>query len=272
MRPTNADSTIGLSLAYAVGVVCLLGLLQLLAFSLTSVALSGWMGAGSGLLAFGLWQLRETPQPKGWESALLLVATGLGIWLGQAALHIPVEKTVWGILTGIGVTGVLVFFRHLRQSPQCRICAQALGRTEHTCPRCGHTVCGRVTCWQSSDCRCADCELLGRPLLLLEDEAWWRTRLRERLTTGRCSRCGKAASPAVDLRKCRQCPRTMCTQCWDWENGVCVKCRWVIPDLPAALQQCQAEASTARATGPGASQRRTSLRSRRDDAEIRDEL
>src|SRR4029450_13535206 len=75
---------------------------------------------------------------------------------------------------------------------------------------------------------------------------WWFVRLGPRLAGGRCLRCKRDAGEC-DLRPCGQCPWAMCTQCWDLENGRCMRCHWRIPDLPESLRESGRERCDPRA-------------------------
>jgi hypothetical protein len=40
----------------------------------------------------------------------------------------------------------------------------------------------------------------------------------------------------TDLRVCGKCGRPQCRDCWDFSNGQCGRCHWIVEDLPEALR------------------------------------
>jgi hypothetical protein len=45
----------------------------------------------------------------------------------------------------------------------------------------------------------------------------------------------RSEATEADLRECGKCGWPMCKRCWDYNNGRCSHCEWIVPDLPAAL-------------------------------------
>jgi hypothetical protein len=213
-------------------------------------------GALMGLLAYGLWGLRGTPSYSSLDLYLPLLAAGIGIASGgMLSRHIRLSGDspqagpqagmansglvdsgmieVWAVVLGLAVGGAVIAWRLRNRATRCHICRRMLGSSRESCPRCGNSVC--LNCWNADSYRCAGCERSRTPLLSIEEEEWWDERLGERQSVGRCVRCRREAKER-DLRKCGNCPRAMCIQCWDMENGRCIGCDWVIPELPQALE------------------------------------
>ncbi|HKX32890.1 MAG TPA: hypothetical protein VJ302_34730 [Blastocatellia bacterium] len=198
-----------------------------------------------GLLPYGLWKLRGDDSGSSrdwyWPAAAAVIGIaggGLGGYLVRAA-DSPAEgglDSYWynWLAVGLGavVSGLLVYREHRGRAQRCDCCQQVLGHNPQPCPRNDHWVCAK--CWRPELLRCIDCERLRTPLLALEEDEWWDERVGGRLSLGRCSRCNLTAEER-DLRRCGGCTWPMCTDCWDQENGSCVRCSWIIPDLPEPL-------------------------------------
>jgi hypothetical protein len=209
-------------------------------------------GALMGLLAYGLWGLRGTPGYSTLDLYLPLLAAGIGIASGGILSRYirlsgdspPAGLTnsglvdsgiieVWAVVLGVAVGAAVIAWRLRNRATRCHICRRMLGSSRESCPRCGNSVC--LNCWNADSYRCAGCDRSRTPLLSIEEEEWWDERLGKRQSVGRCVRCRREAKER-DLRKCGNCPRAMCIQCWDMENGRCIGCDWVIPELPQALE------------------------------------
>lgn len=233
---------------YAIGILFLAGAIQF-SVGLTDHRVSIIVtGAILGLAPYGLWRLLERSSQVGLNLYVFGAAAAMGIasggalnWLRQTTEAAKTEAILAGglALTLGALTCILMILlqqRHQLQS--CNICRRPLGRDWHECPRCKYAVCKRQPCWNPSGKRCSDCIRLERPLLALESDAWWTDRVGARLPRGRCSCCDAGAAKA-DLRECGNCTRAMCIRCWDLENGVCIKCNWVIASLPEPLKLFQ---------------------------------
>jgi hypothetical protein len=209
-------------------------------------------GALMGLLAYGLWGLRGTTSYSSLDLYLPLIAAGIGIASGGILSRYkqspggsqPVGLTdsgptdwgmieVWAVALGVAVGGAVVARRLRNRAARCHICRRTLGSSRQSCPRCGNSSC--LNCWNADSFRCASCDRSRTPLLSIEEQEWWDKRLGNRQRAGRCIRCRREAKER-DLRKCGNCPRAMCIHCWDMENGRCIGCDWVIPDLPRPLE------------------------------------
>jgi hypothetical protein len=209
-------------------------------------------GALMSLLAYGLWGLRGAPSYSSLDLYLPLLAAGIGIasggilsryirlsgdspqsGLANSGLVDSGMIEVWTVVIGVAVGGAVIAWRLRNRATRCHICRRMLGSSRESCPRCGNSVC--LNCWNADSYRCSGCDRSRTPLLSIEEEEWWDERLGNRQIAGRCVRCRREAKER-DLRKCGNCPRAMCIQCWDMENGRCIGCDWVIPDLPQALE------------------------------------
>ena len=226
----------------ALGIILLAAMLQLLFALQGSVALLLGAGFGIGLLLpLGIRFLQTASAGQKLDLYWPSFCTVVGIFLGNL-LGEQIKPSTSFVASGVAVllgavgSGIAIAYLHRKHSSACQICHRPLAREQRSCPRCHHVVCAQTNCWNAEYGRCADCHWLRRPLLALEEEAWWLRRLGAQVTVGKCIRCEKSAQ-ATDLRKCGQCPRSMCVQCWDQENGRCLRCRWVLPDLPEDLQQ-----------------------------------
>lgn len=208
-------------------------------------------GALMGLLAYGLWGLRGTKSYSSLDLYLPLIAAGIGIASGgilsrykqfpgdhppvgpaDSGLTDSVMIEVWAVALGVAVGGAVVVRRLRNRAPRCHICRR-MGGARQPCPRCGNSTC--PNCWNADSFRCVSCDRSRTPLLSIEEQEWWDKRLGNRQRAGRCIRCRREAKER-DLRKCGNCPRAMCIHCWDMENGRCIGCDWVIPDLPQPLE------------------------------------
>jgi hypothetical protein len=65
-------------------------------------------------------------------------------------------------------------------------------------------------------------------------EEWWARELGPRSQHGACVSCYKEAHE-TDLRECQQCRWPMCKRCWDYYNGRCERCGWIVRDVPKEL-------------------------------------
>lgn len=209
------------------------------------------MSVPLGLLPYGLWKLGGSDAFSDWDLWLPVVAAFTGLALGGAAFLAVVQSpnksadsslfvfVLLGVLFGTLSSGASLLWKRRQLSAKCPCCRQSLGKRTYFCPRgphaIGHVVC--AACWRPDHCRCKDCHWLRTPLLALQDADWWEHETGKRARAGQCSACGSQAADS-DLRPCKQCTRSMCVACWDMENGRCVKCSWVIENLPDSLAAC----------------------------------
>lgn len=208
----------------------LLAVLQLLA------ALAGPVGAiaGSlvvGLASFGIWRMFHLAFETAW-APLVLVGTASLAGIGLAYLSHP-DPVLWlGPLAAVAVAGVVLAVTR-RKARRCGLCNRRLGEVALACPRCGLVVCDSG-CWVHEHCRCKLCEDNRVPIFPPEGR-WWDQHFGPRMRHGRCQLCLAEAADA-DLRPCRRCGRGQCRPCWDFHNGQCGRCAWVVEGLPEALQ------------------------------------
>jgi hypothetical protein len=207
-------------------------------------------GALLGLLPYGIWTFIESTNQDNSDLVLPGIAAITGVLLAgimrliTQSSELLVIDLLAVILAATG-SGTIIILRLRQRVEACQICGHRSSRAYHSCPRCEKAVCHQSSCWVSEDYRCSECMQLRRPLLTLNVESWWLQRLGPKVTSGSCCRCGLGAN-RCDLRKCGQCPWSMCTQCWDFGNGCCSRCSWIMPDLPAALESYFGEIEVSR--------------------------
>lgn len=220
--------------------ILLTAALQILAGSSASSLVVLATAALMGLLPYGLWTFIESTNQDNSDLILPGIAGVTGVLLAGIVRLITqspellVIDLLAVILAATG-SGIIIALRLRQRAAACQICGYRSRRAYHSCPRCEKAVCHQSSCWISEDYRCSECKQLRRPLLTLNVESWWLQRLGPRDASGSCCRCGLGAN-RCDLRKCGQCPWSMCTQCWDFGNGCCFRCSWIMPDLPASLR------------------------------------
>lgn len=194
-----------------------------------------------GTLAFSFWRLLDPEESAGRGHLRAALTAGAGSGVGFVAglllgfTDAPVFDAA-GILLATAVASALYSWRAQARVAICVLCRNPAGPHEgFDCPRCGDRICARQRCWNSRHSRCARC--FEREIVILPmQEKWWMTRLGRRVMTGECLSCGKEAQESgTDLRDCGQCHWPMCRRCWDYYNGICQRCEWVIPDLPPRL-------------------------------------
>jgi hypothetical protein len=233
----------GLRIIGGAAAVLLVGTCHLLAGLLAD--LSGYsviilMAGGSlCLLSYGIWQFLDSQAYPELDLYLPGAAAVIGIALGSIprwilglSQSVPVDALA--VMLAVVSSGIIIAIRLRGRRSRCEICRHHLTHTYYQCPRCDRMICDRPSCWVGDYNRCSDCDRYQMPLFQF-DEAWWRKRLGPRLESGRCLRCEKDAREC-DLRRCGRCPWSMCTQCWDLENGRCTRCLWTMPDLPESLK------------------------------------
>ena len=229
---------------YSISIILLGMVIQLI----TGVLLPAWGGLFVGVLqsflADGAWQWLDTTL----SDRMMRYGTGglalAGIVLGSTLFFLLIGDSThpWAFdgvaaFTAIITSSGLIAHRrrnHRNYTQGCNICGRRLTASALDCPRCHFQVCDRASCWREKYFRCTDCDQLQRPLLVLEEPAWWIERLGERLRSGACYLCRTDAAEC-DLRRCGRCLKAMCAACWDLENGRCIRCGWVLPALPESL-------------------------------------
>jgi hypothetical protein len=210
----------------------------LLALAQTLGAIAGAVeaivvGAADGLLVFPLFRLFGIE----WEQPLLplvtaVLASSIGTFVGS--LGTPEPLSWQGISPLCAVAScLLAAFLGKGRTRVCQLCRQRLGNTmAFECPRCGLLVCERK-CWRFDSCRCRLCA--DQAVSVFPSEArWWEEHFGARVPSGKCQLC---LSEQADLRSCPQCGRLQCRECWDYANGQCGHCGWVVADLPPVLKR-----------------------------------
>jgi hypothetical protein len=221
-----------LTLAWAAGagIVSTLGVRFLLPAGNAPHDLAAMLVAGSGLALGGALKWMVGSPAAGWQDPIALLVAEGGAWAADVLLSRDAATP-------------------------CFICHQPLEEGAHfTCPRCRETICTRPSCWVARHFRCRSCDERDVVLFPIAEETWWRTRLGARVTTGACASCYKEADE-TDLRACGRCQWPSCKRCWDYHNGQCTHCQWVLPDLPAALRPFLASRSEGAAAAVNAGRR-----------------
>jgi hypothetical protein len=230
----------GLRIICAAAAVILVGTFHLLAgLSGNSIIILMAGGLLCLLPYYGLWKLLDSEAYPDLNLYLPGVATVTGVTLATMArlllgLSQPSLVDLFAVLLAVVGSGIIIAIHLQGLRGRCELCRHPLTHTCHQCLRCDRTICGRPSCWIGEYHRCADCEAYQVPLFQLNEEGW-SERLGPRVDSGRCLRCEKEAREC-DLRRCGRCPWPMCTQCWNLENGRCIRCRWMMPDLPESLR------------------------------------
>lgn len=190
-----------------------------------------------GLLAYVFWRIvtvGETPKRSGWAI--------LGVSAGGSALGLITARLLglpgggWWDAAGVllaGFAGLAIHSLLAESARPCQLCGSEARGASFTCPRCQDVVCSRPTCWNARYSRCTRCHEREVPILPIHEQ-WWVARVGRRAHRGECTHCYKEAHEA-DLRECGRCHWPLCRRCWDYLNGTCPRCEWVMPDLPPAL-------------------------------------
>lgn len=193
-----------------------------------------------GLLPFGVWALFESESSTNLDLLLPGVAGVVGVlgggmarWAASSFETMPADVGATLLCAGVGAA---MFAMRARQGGEmCPLrCGSRLTERSPECLRCELVVCGNPGCWYTERYRCADCDLLRRPLFPSEDEDWWAERMERELGQATCERCNRHEGTCT-LYNCGGCSWPTCTRCWDSENGRCVRCGWVLPGLPKSL-------------------------------------
>lgn len=205
-------------------------------------------GGAAGLLVFPLFRLFGIEMERVW----LPMATAVGAsCVGTAAGSLGAgQRLVWEALApacALAVCSAILAFRN-RRSRMCQLCRRQLGGAmAFQCPRCGLLVCEQK-CWRFDSCRCRLCAENAVSVFPREPR-WWDQQFGPRLTAGSCQLC--LAELPADLRACGSCGRPQCRECWDYANGQCGQCGWIVPQLPPALERYMLTESAAVGGPPG---------------------
>lgn len=210
-----------------------MALAQLLS-ALTHPALAFVAAAAIGFGSFAPFKLFELDLLSWWAPPMLAAASSL---TGVLLCSLRPSRATWAFgfapALALATAGIVVLVRR-GASKRCALCNRRLGSgVAFECPRCGLLVCDQG-CWDFDHCRCRLCEQHKVPVFS-PDGRWWDKQLGPRTGHGRCQLCQSEAAE-VDLRACAKCGRPQCRSCWDYANGQCSRCGWVIGDLPPQLK------------------------------------
>lgn len=227
---------------YAVGLVILIGGLQFLAGLSGSGVVVVACAALLSFLPFGVWLLLETEGGARLDLKLPAAAGVAGVFAGGAlrwasglAEGMMLADLLATLLCAACGVAVIAWGARRKRTGCALLCGRVLSERSRQCPRCERFICGRSSCWRAELYRCADCEWLRRPLFPSdEEEDFWQESLGRKVSHGTCQQCSYHANNCT-LYDCRGCQWPMCTQCWDSENGRCVRCGWTLPGLPENL-------------------------------------
>jgi hypothetical protein len=217
----------------------LLVLLQLVAGLVNSIV-AAVCGCLIALLALGIFRFFEVEFANQWTIPLVPVGSSV---VAIAVLYFVAGKdeTLWfAPLTAAATAGVVVAIARM-SSRRCGLCNRRIGGgVAFDCPRCGMLICER-NCWVFEQCRCRLCEQ-NRVPIFSPDGRWWDKHFGPRSNHGRCQICLGTAEE-TDLRVCGKCGRPQCRVCWDFSNGQCSRCHWIVDDLPEQLRPFMAVSS-----------------------------
>jgi hypothetical protein len=236
----SSGGELGLRIICAAAAAILVGTLHLLA-SLSGSSVTILIAGGLLCLLpyYGLWTFLDSEAYPDLDLYLPGVATIIGVTLATIARWIfgwsqSILVDLFAVILAVVSSGTIIALHLQRHRERCELCRHPLTHTYYRCLRCDRMICDRPRCWVGEYHRCSDCEKYQVPLFQLNEEGW-SERLGPRIESGRCLRCEKEAREC-DLRRCGRCPWPMCTQCWDLENGRCIRCRWMMPDLSEFLR------------------------------------
>lgn len=229
-------------------------LVGLIYFALTATGLALLLSPAVGLVGFVFFRLID-PEGRGRAGYLrVLCAAGGGTVLGAAASTLlgVTQTRMWdwiGVVIATTFATAIYSLAGRSNTNRCVLCKAPSGSGTN-CPRCGDWVCARPTCWTAKFARCTRCHERQIVIFPIADK-WWDARLGRRVMKGECTSCFTEAHE-TDLRECGQCHWPMCRRCWDYYNGVCQRCEWAMPDIPARLAPFLRRPKTTRGLGRAA--------------------
>ncbi len=193
------------------------------------------------LLAFGIFRFFEVEFESPWVIPVVPVASSvIAIAIDYFAAVNGQDVALWfAPLAAAGTAGITVAVSR-RSSRRCGLCNRRIGGgVAFNCPRCGLLVCEH-NCWAFEQCRCRLCEQ-NRVPVFSPDGRWWDRNFGPRSAHGRCQIC-QGTAEETELRVCGKCGRPQCRECWDFANGQCSRCHWIVGDLPEQLRPFMAGA------------------------------
>jgi hypothetical protein len=214
----------GMSCGFAIFLIQLCGAIPGPRFALLAAVTAGVLGVVlSAKLQVG----------AGWTPVWLVAACSAAAIL--LSFQNKADALLWlAPLVASFAAAVLVLYKRKTQARHCALCRRTARALLFICPRCSQPVCDSDDCWNYDHCRCQQCED-NRVPILRQDAAWWTTQFGAVLSQGRCLLCLTDVVRA-DLFACPRCGRPQCRRCWDYANGQCTACRWLIPELPERLR------------------------------------
>ena len=216
-----------------IGAGFVLALAQMLG-TMTGTAAAIVAGVADGILVFLLFRLFGIESDLWWVPVITALGASCAGTLG-GSLGID-QRLSWQWLGPACAATVCLGVESVRRASSrvCQLCRQRLGGAiAFECPRCGLLACERK-CWRFDSCRCRLCADHSVPVFPHEPR-WWDEQFGPRVSGGQCQLC-LSKDPATDLRSCANCGRPQCRECWDYANGQCGHCGWILADLPAALK------------------------------------
>lgn len=220
---------------WAVFVFCgvLLAFVQLLA-AFAHVSLALLAAVVIGFLVFFFLQFFQLKLDAWWPPLVLAMCASLGGTLLR--LLSEQRASLWIAFAPLLalVTSGSITISQRRLAKRCGLCNRRIGGDlALECPRCGLVVCDQ-SCWDFDHSRCRLCES-NRVPIFTPDGRWWDGQFGPRVDFGGCQVCLTPAAEA-NLRACGKCGRAECKACWDYGNGQCAHCGWMISDLPPRLR------------------------------------
>jgi hypothetical protein len=219
------------------GVILVMGVLFFAVTSDSNQPLTLVMAAVAGGAALALVRVLAYYGEAPGDFSAMLLGTGAVALGGAFKVAVGAHGITWadpvGALVAQGVAWG-VDFATSGSMRTCFVCKNSLAADDpFICPRCHQTICASPTCWVARRFRCQLCD--EREVVLFPAlESWWVQRVGPRVPEGACSSCYRESGEA-DLRACGRCRWTMCRRCWDYHNGRCTHCDWLIPELPGGL-------------------------------------
>jgi hypothetical protein len=229
-----------------IGGTILLGLVSFAITQSSSPAVTVIVAFGVGglsLLFVRLINSHITPE-LGELTAMLMggLAVGLGWLLKWLTAKVPGRADAVGMLAALGAAWLFELVWQSGSVPKCFACGEPIDRPpSFVCPRCKLPAHAKPECWNARYFRCSKCDGQGINIFPIDkrgwsaNEAWWSDRVGPRVHTGDCGGPCMRDARAADLRECGHCNLPMCTRCWDYYNGQCQRCGWIMPDLTAEL-------------------------------------
>lgn len=196
---------------------------------------------GIGCLSLVLVRYFRQEFEQWWSSVgLVTIASLFGVLTRYFGNPQTVSWVLWlAPVVACSTAEVLILGKGSR-SRRCALCRKRTSAGgSFKCPRCSLRVC--EDCWNFQSYRCRLCEQNKVPIFGSE-AVWWNKQFDLPVPSGRCRLC-LAPAAETELRACGGCGRLQCRGCWDYTNGRCAHCNWIVADLPPQLRQLHAAMS-----------------------------